>query len=182
MSTRPGWPALLVAWLAIWAEVFPPAAAEPAADVFVTPAQTKVDTAIPDTVWRHFKDTGDRPLRSFSIDLNGDSIPEKLVLNEYLCGNGGCPWAVVDVRRGTVIGSLFAKRILIQAKRQNGYRPLVCESSAGQAGNIRQTYKFSDGRYRNAESGARRGTGMQEGLPSGVLRREDIGHDTGNWP
>jgi hypothetical protein len=114
----------------MWAEVFPRAAAGSAADVFVTPAQTKVDLTIPDAVWRHFVDTGGRPLRSFSIDLNGDSIPEKLVLNEYLCGNGGCPWAVVDVRRGTVIGSLFAKRILIQAKRQNGYRLIVCEGAA----------------------------------------------------
>jgi hypothetical protein len=172
----------LIVWLAIWAGVFPPAAAESTADVFVTPAETKVDPAIPDAVWRHFEDTGNRPLRSFSIDLNGDSIPEKLVLNEYLCGNGGCPWAILDVHRETVIGDLFAKRILIQAKRQNGYRLIVCESSAGQAVSIRQTYEFRDGRYRKAEPRARRATGMQQGLPSGVLRREDIGHDPGNWP
>lgn len=180
MSTRPCQPALLPVWLAMWAGFYPRATAESAAAVFVTLAKTKVDPTIPDAVWRHFGDTGDRPLRSFSIDLNGDSIPEKLVLNEYLCGNGGCPWAVVDVRRGTVMGSLFAKRVLILAKRQNGYRLIVCESSAGQAVSIRQTYDFRNGRYREAESRARRATGMLEGLPSGVLRREDIWHDNGN--
>lgn len=161
MSNGPADRALLLVWLSLQAGVFAQSLAGPGVAVVVTPSQTKVDSKISDAVRRHFQDTGGHPLRSFSIDLDGDSIPEKLVLNEFLCGNGGCPWAVVDARRGTVIGDLFAKRILIQAKRQNGYRLIVCESSAGQAVSIRQTYEFRDGRYRKAESRARRGDGLR---------------------
>lgn len=78
------------------------------------------------------------------------------MLNEYLCGNGGCPWAVVEGRRSTVIGELFAQRILVLAERKKGYRVLVCEFSMGQAENVRKTYEMRDGRYKDTENRKRR--------------------------
>lgn len=48
----------------------------PAEIVTVTPSRTVEDRAVSGAVRLHLQDSGSRPLRSFSIDLNGDWTPE----------------------------------------------------------------------------------------------------------
>ncbi len=104
------------------------------------------DNSLGDEVRDAFEDDDGRALKSIAIDLNGDSKPEKLVPNEFLCGNGGCPWIVYSPTVKRVIGKLFANRILVLTTVTHGYNVLKCSwSGSGQTKTA--IYVFNGKRY-----------------------------------
>ncbi len=104
------------------------------------------DNSLGDEVRDAFEDDDGRALKSIAIDLNGDDKPEKLVPNEFLCGNGGCPWVVYSPTLKRVIGKLFANRILVLATTIHGYHVLKCSwSGSGQTNTA--FFVFNRNRY-----------------------------------
>src|SRR5947209_59237 len=83
-----------------------------------------LDPEIPESVRRAFEDDDGSPMKSISVDLNGDGIPEKLVLNEFLCGNGSCPWLVYSPTLDKVIGHLEGSRIVVLDAMNDGHRSI----------------------------------------------------------
>ena len=87
----------------------------------VTLGNAVVDHDVELVVRSELDDDDGRPLRSVSIDLNGDGVPEKVVPNEFLCGQGGCPWIVYEQVSRKVIGRLFGSSIEVLDRTTNGF-------------------------------------------------------------
>jgi len=91
------------------------------------------DASLGEEVRSKFADDDGRVMKSVDFDLNGDGKPEQFIPNEFLCGNGGCPWLVYSPQMRCVIGKIMANEILIMQTRVNGYNVLKCSwSTAGQ--------------------------------------------------
>ena len=80
-----------------------------------------------------FDDDNGRPLRSVAVDLNGDGVPEKFVPNEFMCGQGGCPWVIYDQRSKKIIGRIFGLSIEVMEVTKNGFNSLEASYSTGGA-------------------------------------------------
>jgi hypothetical protein len=113
----------------------------------ITLAGATPDPAVASIARTLFADDDGRPVRSVAIDLNADGITEKFVPNEFLCGNGGCPWLIIDERNGRLIGTPFASSIVVREDVVNGYRVLEAHGSLGARDPVTDIYEFSDGTY-----------------------------------
>lgn len=105
------------------------------------------DREMPESVREAFDDDDGRPMKSISVDLNNDKHPEKLILNEFLCGNGGCPWLVYSPKLKKVIGRLFGNTIAILDTSTEGYKRIHTGWSLGAGRSGTAEYKFRDGAY-----------------------------------
>jgi len=123
-------------------------AGAPAEPPAITLAGATPDPAVASIARTLFADDDGRPVRSVAIDLNADGITEKFVPNEFLCGNGGCPWLIIDERNGRLIGTAFASSIVVREEVVNGYRVLEAHGSRGAGDPVTDVYEFSDGIYR----------------------------------
>jgi hypothetical protein len=120
-------------------------AAAPTAQTFSRDSAI-LDKNIPESVREAFADDDGRSMKSISVDLDDDKSPEKLVPNEFLCGNGGCPWLVYSEKLGRVIGQLFGTTITILGKSTGGFRAIQSTSRA-----TTTTYEFHDRHYIEAK-------------------------------
>lgn len=108
----------------------------------------KLDTSLSSDVRNGFQDDDESiPLKSIDIDLNGDGCPEKLIPNEYLCGNGGCPWIIYDQKSNTIIGKIDGGVILVKNRLINDYCILEAYWHYGAGGGIVLFYEFLSGTY-----------------------------------
>ena len=121
----------------------------------VSLATAQADKALEEKMRELFDDDDGRPVRSVSIDVSGDGVPEKFVPNEFLCGNGGCPWLIYDAARDRVIGRIFASSIEVMERAVNGYHILQSYSSSGSAHKEWRNYEFSRGHYQEVAQGKR---------------------------
>ncbi len=106
-----------------------------------------LDRDVPESVREVFDDDDGRPMKSVSVDLNNDKHPEKLILNEFLCGNGGCPWLVYSPKLNKVIGRLFGNTIVILDTSTEGYKRIHTSWSLGADKTGTAIYKFRHGTY-----------------------------------
>jgi len=106
-----------------------------------------LDKDIPESVREAFVDDDGKPMNSVSVDLNDDKSPEKLILNEFLCGNGGCPWLVYSPKLNKVIGRLFGNTIVILDTSTEGYKRIHTSWSLGADKSGSAEYKFRNGVY-----------------------------------
>ena len=105
-----------------------------------------IDTSLGDELRNAFEDDDGRPMKSISIDLNGDGKYEKFIPNEFLCGNGGCPWIIFDPQSKHIIGEIGANEIIVLKRKINGYNVLQCSWSG--AGEYKLTnYIFKGSKY-----------------------------------
>ena len=110
-----------------------------------------VDKEIPPNIRKAFNDDdGKKPIRSISVDLNNDSIPEKLIPNDFLCGNGNCPWIIYSPKHKKVIGKLFGYSVIIQDTLVKGYKVIKTEAKLGSNKVEMYIYKFQEGLYKKA--------------------------------
>jgi hypothetical protein len=116
--------------------------------VSISIGSVTADKSLPDSIRDAFDDDDGRPLRSASVDLDGDGTAEKFVPNELLCGNGGCPWVIYSVTQKRVIGTVFGSTLIVQSNSIGGYKTLVVSFSEGLNRVITQKYAFIDGYYR----------------------------------
>jgi len=107
-----------------------------------------LDSEIPDSVRKKFDDDDGRPMKSVSIDLNNDKVPEKLIPNEFLCGNGGCPWLIYSPTLNKVIGDLFGKAIVVLDTSNEGYKSIQTYWRLGPDIQETAVYKFQNGSYK----------------------------------
>ena len=110
-------------------------------------ASAVLDKDIPESVREAFEDDDGRPMKSVSVDLNNDKHPEKLILHEFLCGNGGCPWLVYSPKLNKVIGRLFGNTIVILDTSTGGYKRIHTSWSLGADKTGTAEYKFRNGAY-----------------------------------
>lgn len=106
-------------------------ASEPGEMFAIGPASARPDDQIPQWVREAFEDDDGRPLRSVAVDLGGGPGPEKLIPNDLLCGNGGCPWLVYNADDDRIIGRFFAATLTILEETACGYRVLRARSHVG---------------------------------------------------
>jgi hypothetical protein len=105
-----------------------------AADVEIfTRESALVDKNIPNSVRDAFADDDGKAMKSVSVDLNDDKNPEKLIPNEFLCGNGGCPWLVYST------------------KLHEGYKSIRTYWSLGAGESGTALYQFRRGAYKRQE-------------------------------
>ena len=116
--------------------------------ISVSLASVTVDGSLPNSIRDAFEDDDGRPVRSASVDLDGDGTAEKLVPNEFLCGTGGCPWVIYSTTQKRVIGTVFASAIAVQSNVVGGYKILIVTFSEGAKGVLTHKYAFIDGSYR----------------------------------
>lgn len=116
----------------------------------VVDGSAKIDTEIDPSVRMFFADDdGSGPLRTIAFDLNDDGIPEKFVLNEYMCGQGaGCPWLVYDQRLKKIIGRVGGHGVEVLDRRVNGFAVLVGTYSEGYSTRGVITWEFVDDEYK----------------------------------
>jgi hypothetical protein len=116
--------------------------------IYISVANVTADGSLPNSIRDAFEDDDGRPLRSASIDLDGDGTAEKLVPNEFLCGTGGCPWVIYSSTQRRVIGTVFGSTLAVQSSFIGGYKILIVTFSEGAKGVLTQKYAFIDGSYR----------------------------------
>jgi hypothetical protein len=107
-----------------------------------------LDKEIPESVREAFLDDNGKPMKSVSVDLNNDKNPEKLIPNEFLCGNGGCPWLVYSPALNKVIGQLFGNTIVILDTATEGYKTIHTSWRLGAGETGTAVYKFQNGSYK----------------------------------
>ena len=106
-----------------------------------------LDKEIPESVREAFEDGDGKPMKSVSVDLNNDKNPEKIIPNEFLCGNGGCPWVVYSPKLNRVIGRLFANAIVILDATTEGYKQIRTSWNFGVDKTGTALYTFRNGTY-----------------------------------
>ena len=116
--------------------------------VSISVGSVTVDGSLPDSIRDAFDDDDGRALKSASVDLDGDGTPEKFVPNEFLCGNGGCPWVIYSVTQKRVIGTVFGSTLIVQSRSIGGYKSLIVRFSEGWNRDVTQKYAFINGYYR----------------------------------
>ena len=109
------------------------------------------DQEIPESVRATLDDDDGRPLKSISIDLNNDKLPEKLIPNETLCGKGGCPWIVYSPKHRKVIGSFLADAFVVLDISNGGYKSIQTYWNEGPADLQTAIFKFGNGQYENVQ-------------------------------
>ncbi|MBI3587508.1 MAG: hypothetical protein HY088_10295 [Ignavibacteriales bacterium] len=128
---------------------------------FVAQAQMKAEyrmfftqrSALPDTslgadVQAFFEDYDkERPLRSFSVDLNGDGSKEEFVVSDILCGSSNCTWVIFDREHRMSLGTLNAGIIYISRKKSEDYPLLETYASLGSEQSIVSFFTFRNGSY-----------------------------------
>ena len=112
-----------------------------------SPNAAILDKEIPEAVREAFDDDDGKPMKSVSVDLNNDKIPEKLIPNEFLCGNGGCPWLVYSPKLNKVIGRLFGNTIVILDISTEGYKAIQTSWKLGVGETGTAVYKLRNGAY-----------------------------------
>jgi hypothetical protein len=106
------------------------------------------DADVPDSIRSHFDDNDNSPLKCAPFDLNADGIKERFIPNEFLCGSGGCPWILYDVKLKQVVGVFeLAKVIFVQKKRSEGYCTLECYVRNGGGEGSVIFYEMKKGQY-----------------------------------
>ena len=130
-------------WLLIGLTPIPGMAGSPQ----VTIGNATIDREVAPLVSQLFADDDRRAVRSVSIDLNRDGVPEKFLPNEFLCGNGGCPWLVYDQRKNKLLGNFFGSFVEVMDQRVNGYQVLKAYLSTGGASGECNVYELSGGQY-----------------------------------
>lgn len=106
-----------------------------------------LDRELPESVRNDFQDDNGKPMKSVSVDLNNDKTPEKLIPNEFLCGNSSCPWLVYSAQLNRVIGRLDGNRVVILDASTEGYKSIRTHWSLGVGENGTALYKFYNGAY-----------------------------------
>lgn len=86
----------------------------------------------------------------YRVDLNGDGRAELLLASpdDKLCGNGGCPYELLDPKTMKRIGSFFGQGLAFLDERVNDYRIIQTWGRHRGAATSLDTYAFDGLRYK----------------------------------
>ena len=100
----------------------------------ITPAVANSDPAVYALVQHEIEYLSGKPenIKSVSIHLSKNKKCEKLILDEEICGTGGCPWLIYSTTERRVIGRIpLAFLIWVLPRDKNGYVGLEAISKVG---------------------------------------------------
>lgn len=114
---------------------------------FFTARSAVIDGSLPADLAKEFEKGEGAPLKSVSIDLDGDGRAEKFVLGGSPSLSGGSEWLIFDpvrnVSRGVIIGAI----VFIEREAENGYPALETYWKQGRDMAVVFRYAYSRGRY-----------------------------------
>lgn len=114
---------------------------------FFTVRSAVPDASIPDTVREEFEKDDGSPLKSVTVDLDGDGRPEKVVLCGVPAPSGGYQWLVFDPAAAVVRGGLVGTIFFVGRETDDGYARLETYWKQGGEMSIVTRYAFARGRY-----------------------------------
>jgi len=114
---------------------------------FFSVRSAQLDDSIPNILREQFEKDDGGPLRSVSIDLDGDGRPEKFVLSSVPTSGGGYQWLVFDPVRGTGRGIVIGAIIFIGRETDGGYPRLETYWKQGGDMSVVFRYAFDRSRY-----------------------------------
>ena len=114
---------------------------------FFSVRSAQPDDTVPEVMREQFEKDDGSPLRSVSVDLNGDGTPEKFVLCGVLAQSGGYQWLVYDVKNGTGRGVIVGTLIFVGRDADNGYPRLETYWRQGGEMSVVSRYAFDRTRY-----------------------------------
>jgi hypothetical protein len=110
------------------------------------------DPSLPETLRTQFEKTNEEPLRSVSLDLNLDGVPEKFVLNPLAAVATGYQWLVFDQKNGSVLGLITGALIFVHREAEGRYPRLETYWKQGGEMAVVFEYVFDRARYERASS------------------------------
>ena len=114
---------------------------------FFSVRSAQPDDTIPDKLREQFEKDDGSPLRSVSVDLNGDGTPEKFVLCGVPAQSGGYQWLIYDVKNATGRGIVIGTLIFVGRDADNGYARLETYWRQGGDMSVVSHYAFERTRY-----------------------------------
>jgi len=120
---------------------------------FFSVRSARPDNSIPEAFREQFEKDDGSPLRSVSIDLDGDGKAEKFVLCGVPSPAGGYQWLVYDQSRGVGRGIVIGTIVFVGRQTDSGYPRLETYWKQGGNMSVVSRYGFSGGRY--VRSGSR---------------------------
>lgn len=114
---------------------------------FFTVRSAVPDASIPDTIREQFEKDDGGPLKSVTIDLDGDGRAEKFVLCGVPAPSGGYQWLVFDPAAGTSRGLVIGTIIFVGRETDGGYARLETYWKQGGDMSIVSRYACAKGRY-----------------------------------
>jgi hypothetical protein len=114
---------------------------------FFSVRSAQPDDTVPDVFREQFEKDDGSPLRSVTIDLDGDGVAEKLVLCGVPAGSGGYQWLVYDVKNGTGRGLIVGTLIFVGRETDKGYPRLETYWKQGGDMSVVSRYAFDETRY-----------------------------------
>ena len=106
----------------------------------------RVPAAIRNNLDLEYEDTDS--IRGVLVDLNHDGVTDYLIqAAPSLCGNGGCPYALIDGVTGRSLGEVFGNPIYVLPAQGNGLPTLASYSHESANSGTYTTYTFKDTAY-----------------------------------
>ncbi len=120
---------------------------------FFSVRSAQPDDTVPDVLREQFEEDKEGPLRSVSVDLDGDGRSEKFVLSSAPTSSGGYQWLVYDPLRGVGRGVVVGAIVFIGRETDGGFPRL--ETYWKQGGNMSIVFRYKFDRTRYGRAGTR---------------------------
>jgi hypothetical protein len=114
---------------------------------FFTVRSAQPDDTLPPEIRKEFEKDDESPLRSVTIDLDGNGKEEKFVLCGVPSTAGGPQWLVYDPATGAARGIVVGTIVFISRESDDGYPKLETYWRQGGAMSVVFRYKYARGRY-----------------------------------
>ena len=114
---------------------------------FFTARSAKADDSLSEEARKEFEDDDGRPLKSVSIDLNGDGQDEKFFLSSVASKSGGSQWLIWDPATNAVRGVIVGSIIFVERDTDGGFARLETYWKQGGDMSVVFNYTFSRSRY-----------------------------------
>jgi hypothetical protein len=125
----------------------PPAQPTGLIRTFFTVRSAKSDDSLSEEARKEFEDDDGRPLRSVSLDLNGDGQDEKFFLSSVASKSGGSQWLIWDPAGNAVRGVIVGSIIFVERDTDGGFARLETYWKQGGDMSVVFNYTFSRSRY-----------------------------------
>jgi hypothetical protein len=119
---------------------------------FFTARSAKPDDSLSEEARKEFDDDDGRPLRSVSLDLNGDGQDEKFFLSSVASKSGGSQWLIWDPAAKAVRGVIVGSIIFVERDTDGGFARLETYWRQGGEMSVVFNYSFSRSRYVRVDS------------------------------
>lgn len=117
------------------------------ARTFFSVRSAQPDDTVPDDLREQFDKDEGAPLRSVSVDLDGDGRDEKFILSAAPSAAGGYQWLVYDPYRGIARGIIVGAIVFIGRESDSGFPRLETYWKQGGTMSVVFRYKFDQTRY-----------------------------------